>query len=51
METDFGFLMRSYCCSVEWLTTYSNLVKYIQLLHNDGKDTASSVYTFEYCPF
>ena len=21
METDSGFPMRSYCCSIEWLTT------------------------------
>ena len=31
--------MRSYCCSVEWLTTYSNLVEYVQLLHSDGSST------------
>ena len=31
--------MRSYCCSVKWLTTYSNLVKYVQLLHSDGSST------------
>ena len=43
METDFGFPMRSYCCSVEWLTTYSNLVEYLQLLHSDDRDVASSV--------
>ena len=24
METDSGFPMQSCCCSVEWLTTYSN---------------------------
>ena len=43
METDSGFLMQSCRCSVEWLTTYSNLVKYDRLLHSDDKDAASSV--------
>ena len=43
METNSGFLMRSYCFSIEWLTTYSNLIKYVQLLHSDGRDAASSV--------
>ena len=43
METDFGFLKRSYYCSVEWRTTYRNLVKYVQLLHSDGIDAAFSV--------
>ena len=43
METHFGFPMRSYCCSIKWLTIYSNLVLYVQLLHSDGKDAASSL--------
>ena len=43
MKIDSGFPMRSYCCSVEWLTTYSNLVKYVQLLHSDDKDVTSSI--------
>ena len=43
MEIDSGFLMRSYCCSVEWLTTCSNYVEYVQLLHSDDRDAASSV--------
>ena len=43
MEIDSGFPMRSCCCSVEWLTTYSNQVEYDQLLHSDDKDAASSV--------
>ena len=43
METVSSFLMRSYYYSVEWLTTYSNLVKYVQLLHSDSKDAASFV--------
>ena len=38
MEVDSGFLTRSCCCSVEWLTTYSNLVEYVQLLHNDDRN-------------
>ena len=50
MKTDFGFRMRSYCCSVEWLTTYSNQVENVQLLHNDDKDAASSVQAFESFP-
>ena len=50
MKTDSGFPMRSYCCSVEWLTTYSNLVKYVQLLHNDDRDATSFVWAFEYFP-
>ena len=50
METDFGFPMRSYYCSVEWLTTYSNQVEYVQLLHSDDRDATSSVQAFEYFP-
>ena len=48
METDFGFRMRSYCCFVEWLTTYSNLDKYALKLHSDDKDMAFSVETVYY---
>ena len=33
METDFGFPIRSCCYSIKWLTTYSNQVEYVQLLH------------------
>ena len=43
METDSCFPIRSYCCSVECLITYSNLVEYVQLLHSDDRDAASSV--------
>ena len=43
IEVDFGFQMPSYHCSVEWLTTYSNLVKYDRQLHNDDKDAVSFV--------
>ena len=43
METDSSFPMRSYCYSVEWLTTYSNLEEYVQLLHSDERDAASFV--------
>ena len=43
METNSSFPIRSYYCSVEWLTTYINQVEYVQLLHNDDKDVASSV--------
>ena len=43
METDSGFLMRSYYFSVEWLTTYCNLIEYVELLHSDGRDAVSFV--------
>ena len=43
MEIDSSFPMRSYYCSIEWLTTYSNLIEYIQLLYSDDKDVASFV--------
>ena len=42
METDFGFLTLSCYCSFECLTTYSNLVEYVQLCHSDGRDAISS---------
>ena len=37
METDSGFQMRLYCCSVEWLTTCSNLDEYALKLYSDDK--------------
>ena len=43
MEIDPSFLMRSCCCFVEWLTTYSNLVENDRLLQSDDKDVASSI--------
>ena len=43
METNSDFLMRTYYCSVKWLTTYSNLVEYVQLLHSDDRDVVFSV--------
>ena len=43
IEANFGFEMLSCRCSVEWLTTYSNLVEYDRQLHNDDRDTASFV--------
>ena len=43
METDSGFLMQSCRCSVEWLTTYSNLIEYDRHLHNDRVSLANSV--------
>ena len=43
METNSSFSMRSYGYSVEWLTTYNNLVKYVQPLHSDDIDATSSV--------
>ena len=47
IETNSGFQMLSCRYSVEWLTTNSNLVEYDGQLHNDDKDAASSVQTFE----
>ena len=49
METYSSFRTRSYCCFVEWLTTYSNQVKYVQYIHSDGREATSSVQTFSYC--
>ena len=43
MKTDSGFSMLSCRCSVEWVTTYSNLVECDRLLHSDDKDATSSV--------
>ena len=43
IEVDFGFQMLSCHCSVECLTTYSNLVEFEQQLHNDDIDDASFV--------
>ena len=43
IEANFGFQMLLCRCSVEWLITYSNLVKYGRLLHNDDKNAASFV--------
>ena len=43
IKADFGFQTRSCCCSVKWLTTYSNLVEYDQQLHNDDRDATSFV--------
>ena len=43
IEADFGFQILSCRYSVEWLTTYSNLVEYDRQLHNDDRDAASFV--------
>ena len=43
IEANFGFQTLSCHCSVEWLTTYSNLVEYDRQLHSDDKDAASFV--------
>ena len=43
IEADFGFQTLSCRCSVEWLTTYSNLVKYDRQLRNGDRDSASFV--------
>ena len=46
METDSSFQIRLYCCSVEWLTTCSNLDEYALELHSDDRNAASSIETF-----
>ena len=43
METDSSFQMRSYYCSVEWLTTCSNLDEYTLKLQSDDRDAVSSI--------
>ena len=43
IEVDSGFQMLSCRCFVEWLATYSNLVKYDWQRHNDDRDAAPSV--------
>ena len=43
IKVDSGFQMLSCRCSVEWLATYSNLIKYDRQLHNDDRDAASSI--------
>ena len=47
MEADFDLLTRSCYCFFKWLTTCSNLVKYVQLLHSDDINAAFSVLVFE----
>ena len=50
MEANYGFPTRSCCCSAKWLTTYSNLVEYVQLHHSDDRNAAFSVWAFKYFP-
>ena len=50
IEADFGFQTLSCRCSVEWLTTYSNLVEYDRQLHNDDRDATSFVQAFKSQP-
>ena len=50
IEADFGFQMLSCHCSVEWLTTYSNLAEYDQQLHNGDRDASSFIQAFESQP-
>ena len=50
MEADFGFPMRLCCCSIEWLTTYSNLVEYVQLRHNDDRNAVFPILAFKSFP-
>ena len=50
IKADFGFQMLLCRCSVEWVTTYNNLVEYDRQLHNDDRDVTSSVQAFESQP-
>ena len=50
METDFGLSTRSCCCFFEWLTSCNNLVKYVQLRHNDDRNDAFFVLAFKSFP-
>ena len=50
METDSGFLTRSYHCFVEWLTIGSNLVEYVLQFRSDERNATSSTQTFGYYP-
>ena len=43
IKADFGLQMLLCRCSVEWVTTYNNLVEYDRQLHNDDRDVTSSV--------
>ena len=47
IEADFSFQMLSYRCSIEWVTTYCNLVEYDRQLYNDDRDAASFVLASE----
>ena len=47
MEADFDLPTRSCYCSFEWLTTYSKLIEYVQLLHSDDRNVAFSVLAFK----
>ena len=47
IEVDFGFQMLSCRYSVEWLTTYSNLVEYDRQLHNDDRNAIPFVLASE----
>ena len=50
IKADFGFQMLLCRCSIEWVTTYNNLVEYDRQLHNDDRDVTSSVQAFESQP-
>ena len=50
IEADFSFQMLSYRCSIEWVTTYCNLVEYDRQLYNDDRDAASFVLASESQP-
>ena len=50
MEADSDLPMRSCNCSFGWLTTCSNEVEYVQLLHSDDRNVVFFVLAFECFP-
>ena len=50
MKIDSSLPTRSCYCSFEWLTTYSNLIEFVQLCHSDDRNAAFSVLDFESYP-
>ena len=45
VESNLDHQMITHYCSVEWLTTYSNLDECVLKLHNDDRNAASLVKT------
>ena len=51
VRSNLDHQMITHYCSVEWLTTYSNLDECVPMLHNDDRNAASFIETFYYCPY
>ena len=49
VKFDLDHQMITHYCSVEWLTTYSNLDECVPKLHSDDRNAASFFETFYYC--